>query len=918
MNKQQLAAHIWRVANKMRSKIDASTYKDYILGFIFYRFLCENEERYLREKRFYEDEDMKELTSDNRVEKAEIQKQLGYYIEYRHLVSTWLAKGVDFNVGDATDALNSFEHNIAENARSVFGGVFSTLSKGIPDLGENAQKQTAAVKDLLTLINPIPMDGKEDYDVLGFIYEYLIGNFAANAGKKAGEFYTPREVAILMSDIVAHELRGKEHISIYDPTSGSASLLLTIGTSIARHNGNPDSIKYYAQEYIGATYNLTRMNLVMRGVNISNIVTRNADTLADDWPIDIEHGMTPLVVDACVSNPPYSQHWDQPTTSDPRFADYGLAPKTKADYAFLLHNLYHLHRDGIMTIVLPHGVLFRGDAEEQIRKRLLERHQISAVIGLPANIFFGTGIPTIVMVLKKQRDESDVLFIDASKHFLKDGKKNRLQESDVRRIYDAYVAREDVPGYAHVATMEEIERNGYNLNIPRYVDSSDPVEPIDIYATMFGGIPVDELDELNDIWTAFPKLRETLFHEQDGSAERTSITVKDAIESDADVLAWKNDYESRTQGVRAMMESSLLHDPEQVAANATEELLLQEFRRSMSDIPLVDYYDAYQRFAEAWNGISTDLEMIQTEGFENAVRQVDAHMVLKNKNSNDEAEVQDKDEPWLGHILPFDLVQKKFMAERIEALDGNKNRLESIDADIESVFGELDAEERDGAWVKEDSEEFDFKEVAKKIDEDIRYEVPEISGLLQYLAFNSTKPKKDELLAFYEEHKEVDWSAMKMNGQKKFKVGDVKARIAEIKATIELPEDTLLGKLMAVEKLNNEAKALKKIVNAEKNSLIEDTKAHIEEISTEDALSVLKAKWVDSLAENLDGLAASCLSNAQARIEALSTKYDTTLADLDREISSVEKELHTMLGMLTGNDRDMAGIKELAALLGGE
>ena len=291
------------------------------------------------------------------------------------------------------------------------------------------------------------MDGRQGYDVLGYIYEYLISNFAANAGKKAGEFYTPHEVSVLMSEIVAEHLKDRVEIEIYDPTSGSGSLLINIGQAVAQRTGNIGRIKYYAQELKENTYNLTRMNLVMRGIQPANIITRNGDTLADDWPFfEDGHPETyqPLFVDACVSNPPYSQRWEAPDGPDPRFDDYGIAPKSKADYAFLLHDLYHLQPDGIMCIVLPHGVLFRGGEEGQIRRNLIEGDKIDAIIGLPANIFFGTGIPTIVMVLKKNRDNSDILVIDASKGFVKEGKNNKLRASDIRRIVDAYEAREDV------------------------------------------------------------------------------------------------------------------------------------------------------------------------------------------------------------------------------------------------------------------------------------------------------------------------------------------------------------------------------------------------------------------------------------------------------------------------------------------
>ena len=405
MNKQQLAAKIWESANKMRSKIEANEYKDYILGFIFYKFLSETEIARLRAED-WGDEDLKGLDENDAETVQYVRDLCGYFISYDNLFSTWIASQSDFTIADVRDALSAFERNIDPARKRVFAGIFDTLQTGLSKLGTDEKSRSKAARDLIYLIKDIPMDSRQDYDTLGFIYEYLISNFASNAGKKAGEFYTPSEVSQLMSEIVAWHLAGREEINIYDPTSGSGSLLIHIGQAVARRNGNPNDIKYYAQELKENTYNLTRMNLVMRGILPDNIVTRNGDTLKSDWPwFDTDETKDetyePLFVDAVVSNPPYSQNWEPPEPGEDIRFEYGIAPKSKADYAFLLHDLYHLRDDGIMTIVLPHGVLFRGGEEGTIRRNLVENHHIQAIIGLPANIFFGTGIPTIVMVLRK-------------------------------------------------------------------------------------------------------------------------------------------------------------------------------------------------------------------------------------------------------------------------------------------------------------------------------------------------------------------------------------------------------------------------------------------------------------------------------------------------------------------------------------
>ncbi|MDD4496203.1 MAG: class I SAM-dependent DNA methyltransferase, partial [Eubacteriales bacterium] len=332
MNKQQLASKIWESANKMRSKIEANEYKDYILGFIFYKFLSDKEVKYLKENDWTEDDIKNYLNENDKETVASIQRNIGYFIAYEDLFSTWLDMSSDFNVSNVRDALSAFNRNINTSHKKVFDKIFDTLQTGLSKLGDTSGSQTKAISDLIHLIKDIPMDGKQDYDVLGFIYEYLISNFAANAGKKAGEFYTPHEVSLLMSEIVAEHLKDRTEIKIYDPTSGSGSLLINIGNSVSKYIGSSDKIKYYAQELKENTYNLTRMNLVMRGILPSNIVTRNGDTLEDDWPYFDESDpigtYDPLYVDAVVSNPPYSQQWNpSDKESDPRYKSYGLAPK---------------------------------------------------------------------------------------------------------------------------------------------------------------------------------------------------------------------------------------------------------------------------------------------------------------------------------------------------------------------------------------------------------------------------------------------------------------------------------------------------------------------------------------------------------------------------------------------------------------
>lgn len=713
MNKQQLASKIWESANKMRSKIEANEYKDYILGFIFYKFLSDKELKYLKEND-YEDADIRELTEEDEDAVKDIQTSIGYFIAYENLFSTWLEMGSDFDVDNVRTALSAFTRLISESHKKVFNKIFDTLQSGLSKLGDSSKSQTKAVSDLIYLIKDIPMDGKQDYDVLGFVYEYLISNFAANAGKKAGEFYTPHEVSVLMSEIVAEHLKDRDKIEIYDPTSGSGSLLINIGKSLSKYMDNSNGIKYYAQELKENTYNLTRMNLVMRGIIPSNIYARNGDTLEDDWPYfddaDPIASYDPLYVDAVVSNPPYSQNWNPSGKEmDTRYAGYGMAPKSKADYAFLLHDLYHLKPDGIMNIVLPHGVLFRGGEEGEIRKNLIENNKIDAIIGLPANIFFGTGIPTIVMVLKQKRENDDILIIDASKGFVKEGKNNKLRDSDIKKIVDTFKNRLSIDKYSKVVSRDEIRQNDYNLNIPRYVDSSEKAESWDIYALMFGGIPENELSDYNEYWNAFPTLRDDLYSKTGSSYYGLNTDdVKATIKNNKDVRAFIEEYKNAFNGFNEALEDILIKNIESINISMAEILIGDEIFRRIKDKPLVNAYEAYQLFSDEWNTVSVDLEIIQTEGFE-ATKKVDPNLVSKKKDGKD-VEVQDG---WAGHVIPFSLVQDKILYAEKKALSDKENRLLDIKSLYEELLEEFNEDEKEMDFITEDRDAFVNSEVIK-------------------------------------------------------------------------------------------------------------------------------------------------------------------------------------------------------------
>jgi len=916
MNKQQLAAKIWESANQMRSKIEANEYKDYILGFIFYKYLCDKEEQFAL-KQGYTKEDLVNLSEVDDESVEYFKENIGFFISYENLFSTWVKLGKDFDVSNVRDALSAFERLISPAHKKLFDGIFTTLQTGLSKLGENAASQTKSISSLIHLIKDIPMNSKSDYDVLGFIYEYLISMFAATAGKKAGEFYTPHEVSVLMSEIIAHELKDKNEIQIYDPTSGSGSLLINIGASVAKHIDDENNIKYYAQELKQNTYNLTRMNLVMRGIIPSNIVTRNADTLKEDWPhfdeSDPSNTYNPLYIDAVVSNPPYSQSWDRENKeSDPRYARFGLAPKTKADYAFLLHDLYHLKPDGIITIVLPHGVLFRGGEEGEIRKNLIEHNHIDAIIGLPANIFFGTGIPTVIIVLKQQRTNTDILIVDASKGFEKVGKNNKLRAGDIKKIADTVINKTDIDKYSRAVSREEIRENDYNLNIPRYVDSSEREESFDIYATMFGGIPQSEIKLLDKYWSAFPALKSALFYNTENEYTHLKTNdVKQTIMENADIKTFINNFNSSFEDFNGYLKSQLLEQLQTLKIQKEQTLLGDDIFKRVEKLPLIDKYEAYQMLDNNWLGIATDLEIIQTEGFE-ATKQVDANMVIKKKKGKD-VEVQ---EGYIGHIMPFDLVQATYLKDELEALHIKEKRLIEITAQYDEIIDSLSEEEKDSSILNDKNEAFVKKEITSTLNKIYSYiESEEILILKDYLKLLDSKAKKPEKVLFIEDNEQVAWNKIESNKDGTYGKAKVQIYIKELQLKFNFEEDTYESKIALVESLLTEETELKKEVKVGSAALHLKTKKTIEELKEAQVYELLELKWIKPLEEQLYKLPNGIINTLVHKVQELAVKYKTTLKNIDDEIKGTQKELSSLLNELDGGEFDMKGLKAFAELL---
>ncbi|NLW29188.1 MAG: type I restriction-modification system subunit M [Erysipelothrix sp.] len=476
-NTQKLYQALWNSADILRSKMDASDYKSYLLGIIFYKYLSDRMLYFAADaldEKFDSLQDAQRIYQEayNDAEVSEdllgvLKRQLSYYI-VPNLTFTALVNDINNNEFQLETLRQAF--NNIEQADSIFENLFEDIDLYSKKLGANNQKQNQVISSIMKEIDVLDVAGHQG-DVLGDAYEYLIGQFASDSGKKAGEFYTPQPVAKLMTQIAIHGKEDKKGLTLYDPTIGSGSLLL----NAKKYSRQAGTISYYGQELNTTTYNLARMNMMMHGVPVANQHLRNGDTLDQDWPTD-----EPTDFDAVLMNPPYSAKWSANTgfLSDARFSSYGiLAPKSKADFAFLLHGLYHLKQNGgVMAIVLPHGVLFRGNSEGKIRQRLLEEGSIDTVIGMPANIFYNTSIPTTVIILRKDRKTRDVLFIDASQEFVKGKNQNMMDNHHIQKILDTYISRESIDKFSYLASFEEIQENDFNLNIPRYVDTFEEEE----------------------------------------------------------------------------------------------------------------------------------------------------------------------------------------------------------------------------------------------------------------------------------------------------------------------------------------------------------------------------------------------------------------------------------------------------------
>lgn len=723
----EIKRRLWDGANELRGSMDASRYKDYMLGLMFYKFLSDKTLETFKVTNGSEGMSQFELVEEYSKAQADygeqlnkmIQNVLGYYVSPEYLYQTWIKdiNSGNFEVQKVTDSLNNFERTIAVSGdTNDFKGLFSSSTLDLTDtaLGSNLNERSKNIKALILLFADLNMVALQKGDVLGDAYEYLIGQFAMESGKKAGEFYTPRQVSEVMAQIVSKTADIK---SIYDPTVGSGSLLLTVKKHL--DEDVQKDLSYYGQEKNTATYNLTRMNLLLHGVRPEKMTIKNGDTLSHDWPEDPERPNEGVQFDAVVMNPPYSaKNWNKAglKVSDPRFEVAGaLPPDSKGDFAFLLHGLFHLGQNGTMAIVLPHGVLFRGSAEGEIRERLFEKNYIDTIIGLPSSLFTNTGIPVAIIILKKNRETGEpVLVIDASRGFTKVGKQNVLLEKDIAKIVDAYVERREEKGYSQLVKREDVLKNQYNMNIPRYIEAIDEEIPQDVDAHLLGGIPQENIDDLKVLQSTVPHILERSLKEvRDGYVEllkpvdnisymifNDSRVIEKSKEIEGKATSFINKYFDALRNVENISKSSLLMND-----------MLDEIKAILSAFNNIDVYDGYQIVAEIWkNALSHDTEIIALSDFYTAGRTREPNMVTKG-TGNKKREEQDG---WIGSIVPNELIGKHLYSDELEEIETKKNRIQEVEIELSDLVEAAKVEDSDeantlGDALNEAGESFDKK-----------------------------------------------------------------------------------------------------------------------------------------------------------------------------------------------------------------
>ncbi|WP_430885227.1 type I restriction-modification system subunit M [Fusibacter sp. JL216-2] len=847
---EEIKRRLWDGANELRGSMDASRYKDYMLGLMFYKFLSDKTLETFRENSSSEAVTEEELVNAFLEDKEKYGQELedairmvqGYYVSPEYLYQIWIRdiNNGSFEVQKVADSLNNFERSMVSTGEfNDFKGLFSSSTLDLTDtaLGSNLHERSNNIKALILLFADLNMVALQKGDVLGDAYEYLIGQFAMESGKKAGEFYTPHRVSEVMAQIVAKTTDIK---SIYDPTVGSGSLLLTVKKHLSKEQ--QVELKYNGQERNTATYNLTRMNLLLHGVRPEKMTIKNGDTLGVDWPEDPENPAEGMLFDAVVMNPPYSaKNWNKAglKVSDPRFEIAGtLPPDSKGDYAFLLHGLYHLQINGTMAIVLPHGVLFRGSSEGKIRKKLIDKNHIDAVIGLPSNMFTNTGIPVVVLILKKNRKLSDpVLMIDASSNYLKVGKQNVLQEKDIAKIVDTYVSKSEQPGFSHLAHRKEIIENNYNMNIPRYVQAIEEDIPHDVDAHLLGGIPKDNISSLKILNELVPdvlyknleEIRQGYMKPNNSIEEITKETLEhDEVLKISEKL--KSDINEYIQEYWNTLKS-ITKDSNIVEL---EDSMLDEIKNLLKKYKYIDTYTGYQVIAETWKrALLHDTELIAKEGFYKVGRTREPNIITKGTGKKK----REEQDGWVGAIIPNMLIAELLYTDQLKTQETMRTKIQELEM--------------------------------------------ELSDLLESAKTEDTE-ENDALVEVVKKNKDGD-------------LGDSFDKKALSKELKEVEKKTpKYDMLKRVDKLMSSISTLSSNLKKEEKYLKEAVQDRITELTDEEIDELMYYKWFGNTANEITDLLNSALKKELNTLKTLDERYSETLDDLDTQIENLLQEFEDL------------------------
>jgi type I restriction enzyme M protein len=851
---EEIKRRLWDGANELRGSMDASRYKDYMLGLMFYKFLSDKTleqfkialgKSQLSENELVDEYAKAKIEYGDELEKS-IQSVLRYYVSPEYLYQTWVKdiNSGNFEVQKVTDSLNNFERTIAVSGDSNdFKGLFSSSTLDLTDtaLGSNLNERSKNIRALIVLFADLNMVALQKGDVLGDAYEYLIGQFAMESGKKAGEFYTPHQVSEVMAQIVA---KSSEIKSIYDPTVGSGSLLLTVNKHLDK-NVQRD-LTYYGQEKNTSTYNLTRMNLLLHGVRPEKMKIKNGDTLSNDWPEDPKNPNEGVQFDAVVMNPPYSaKNWNKAglKVSDPRFEMAGtLPPDSKGDFAFLLHGLYHLGTNGTMAIVLPHGVLFRGSAEGEIRKRLLDKNYIDTIIGLPSNLFSNTGIPVVIIILKKNRKlDAPVLIIDASNSFIKVGKQNVLQEKDIAKIVDVYMEKAAIKGYSHLATRKDINKNEYNMNIPRFVEAIDTEISQDVDAHLLGGIPQNNIDDLSVLQALVPDVLSSYFQTiRPGYVNliKPVYELTEEILNDVRIIAMSDEIKTKIKDYIEQYWDVLRNvDKSTDLMNLMEEML-NNIKKILLDYQYIDIYGGYQIIAEIWkDALTKDTELIASGGFYQIGRTREPNMITKGSGSNK----REEQDGWVGSIIPSDLIAQELYHAELEAIENKRDSIQVIDTELADLV--------EAAKVEDSEENNALYDALKKNEDD------EPGDAFDNKLVNSELKKA---------HK----------GSKEYEL------------------------LKKVETLTNKKSTLTKAIKSEEKELKDVIQERILILTDEEIDKLMYKKWFGSTAPKMVGLVQISLKAELDSLQMIQERYADTLSEIDVKIERLMSEFEALKNQL--------------------